>query len=361
MARRRDDPNQLPLFGPASSEEPSADGPRAREKHGPRAARSPHVDASRGAIGPSMQDEATHELARRLSPLIHLGTSSWSFPGWRGVVYDRAATESQLARDGLAAYAQHPLLRCVGIDRTFYAPLSRDVFARYAGQTPPRFRFLCKAFDGVTSPTIRVAAKHAAPRFEPSEHFLDAAFAAEQVVAPFAEGLGPSAGPLVFQFTPLPQRRIAPPQRFIDELHRFLVALPTGLLYAVELRNDDLLCPAYAAALTAAGVAHCFNVHPTMPPVAIQRERLAFDDQPAVVVRWMLNRRFNYREAKQAYAPFDRIIDADDAARRDIAELCGEAATRGRPAFVAINNKAEGSAPLTVRRLAEQIVRDAGS
>jgi uncharacterized protein YecE (DUF72 family) len=32
-------------------------------------------------------------------------------------------TTRRLARTGLRAYAQHPLLRSVGIDRTYYAPI----------------------------------------------------------------------------------------------------------------------------------------------------------------------------------------------------------------------------------------------
>jgi uncharacterized protein YecE (DUF72 family) len=35
-----------------------------------------------------------------------------------------------LAKNGLSAYAQHPLLRCVGIDRSFYRPLTEGQYAR---------------------------------------------------------------------------------------------------------------------------------------------------------------------------------------------------------------------------------------
>lgn len=51
-------------------------------------------------------------------------------------------TEALLAKNGLAAYAQHPLLRCVGIDRSFSRPLTEGQYARYAGQVPDDFRFV---------------------------------------------------------------------------------------------------------------------------------------------------------------------------------------------------------------------------
>ena len=48
---------------------------------------------------------------------------------------------------------------------------------------------------------------------------------------------------------------------------------------------------------------------------------------------------------------FDKIAEADDASKSAVAELCRS----GKRAFVIVNNKAEGSAPLTLMRLAEQL------
>ena len=57
--------------------------------------------------------------ARQLPPALRLGTASWAFPGWTGIVYAQRVGDQMLAGHGLAAYARHPLLRAVGIDRTF--------------------------------------------------------------------------------------------------------------------------------------------------------------------------------------------------------------------------------------------------
>ena len=45
------------------------------------------------------------DLARRIPARVRFGTSSWSFPGWKGLVYSRGATETSLAREGLREYA----------------------------------------------------------------------------------------------------------------------------------------------------------------------------------------------------------------------------------------------------------------
>ena len=92
---------------------------------------------------PLPPDTTTRALAARLNPRIRLGASTWSYPGWAGIVWDeRLYAEAVLAKNGLAANAQHPLLRCVGIDRSFYRPLTEGQYARYADQVPDDFRFV---------------------------------------------------------------------------------------------------------------------------------------------------------------------------------------------------------------------------
>jgi hypothetical protein len=55
-------------------------------------------------------------------------------PGLRG-----RASADRAQQEGLAAYAQIPLLRTVSLDRTFYAPITTVEYARYAAQVPDHF------------------------------------------------------------------------------------------------------------------------------------------------------------------------------------------------------------------------------
>ena len=84
-------------------------------------------------------------LAGRLPDAVHFGTSSWTFPGWAGLVYPSGLSTSALGRDGLRHYARHPLLRTVGIDRWYYAPIPLDDLRGYAEQLPDGFRCCLKA------------------------------------------------------------------------------------------------------------------------------------------------------------------------------------------------------------------------
>ena len=305
---------------------------------------------SRGrSVGAATSSSDQAELAGRLPRSLYLGTSSWSFPGWRGLVYDRAASESTLARSGLEAYAKHPLFRSVGVDKTFYRPAPRAEFARLAEQVPASFRFLVKMWRGV------VERESFAPTTPPSA-FLDARVAEVECVRPAVEGLCEKAGPLLFQFPPMRLANADAAREFLAGLRRFLAELPRGPLYAIEVRNRTLVGAELGELLADAGAVPCLTVHPTMPDVETQSRELALDPARPLVMRWMLRGNHEYEEAKDLYAPFDRLVEPDDASRDALARLARAALDAGLGAWVIVNNKAEGSSPLSVERLARRIV-----
>jgi uncharacterized protein YecE (DUF72 family) len=307
--------------------------------------------APSSSVGPAEVPGHVAATAARLPKALRMGTSSWSFPGWDGIVYDRKASPSALAGEGLSAYARHPLLRTVGLDRTYYRSIDAESYRSLAEAVPKDFRFLVKADRLLTSPHDPTA--HGVRK--QNELFLHAPYAVNEVVGPMVEGLGPKAGPLLFQFSPIPPNLVGGRDAFLDRLHRFLEALPEGPLYAVELRTPSFLTAAYTDALEATGAAHCYNVHPSMSSLETQLTLVSPFYQPALVVRWMLQAGLRYEAAKDRYQPFDRLVDEDQASRERIAVAVLDALVAERPAFVIANNKAEGSAPLSIFRLAERI------
>jgi uncharacterized protein YecE (DUF72 family) len=316
--------------------------------------------ADADAIDPAGVDPAMTALGNALSPRIHLGTSSWSFPGWTGLVYaarnGKPAGEQAIARHGLAAYAAHPLFRTVSLDRTFYAPLAREEFARYAASVPAHFRFVVKAPAAITDPVVRKPGSGEAARDNPL--FLDATTAAATFIRPAIDGLGSKAGPLVFQFPPLGWRLLTDVPKLAARIAAFMAVLPRGPLYAVEVRDPQLVCEAFARALEDAGAVPCLAVHARMPPVEEQASTFGLDrvnTQASLVARWNLHAGRGYEDAKADYFPFNRLMEEDLPSRTALARLARTAVAADRDVFITINNKAEGSAPLSVQRLAEQI------
>ncbi|HET8734495.1 MAG TPA: DUF72 domain-containing protein [Anaeromyxobacteraceae bacterium] len=309
--------------------------------------------AATAGIEAAQVSPEVNDVAARLPRAIRLGTSSWSFPGWAGIVWSGRHPADALSADGLAAYARHPLLRAVGVDRTFYAPLPAAALAAHAAQVPADFRFLVKASQLCTFPSLREGPGRGPPRANP--RFLDPGFAAEAVVAPAVEGLGERLGTLLFQFPPLPRAETRDPARFAGRLGAFLEALPRGVPVAVEIRDAELLGPAYAAALDAGGASHGYTVHPSMPSLEAQAEVLPVERQPALVLRWMLGHGRGYEEARDLYAPFDRLAAPDPDTRASVAALVLRAVRAGKEGLVIVNNKAEGSSPLSIVEAAREI------
>lgn len=303
--------------------------------------------AGKDSHAPTQADAEGDALADRIGPSIRLGTSSWTFPGWQGIVYSRERSMRDLARDGLREYASHRWLRTVGVDRTFYRPVDEPVFRAMAAQVPADFRFLVKAHEAITRPDGADAS--GAPRF------LDAAYAADAAVAPMVAGLRSHAGPLLFQFSPMGIRGDAAADATIRRIGEFLRRLPAEGMYAVEVRDRALMRPAWGAMLRDSGAVHCYSAHPTMPAIADQARAAAPHDQRAIVCRWMLHAGFGYDEARARYDPFDRIVDEDPSSLKGFASLCAQARMHGMTSWVIVNNKAEGSAPLSILRLAHAI------
>ena len=74
------------------------------------------------------------------------------------------------------------------------------------------------------------------------------------------------------------------------------------------------------------------------------------------MARWNLHAGYAYEEAKEHYRPFNRLVDEDPQSREGLADACAAAVISGQPAFVTANNKAEGSSPLSMAKLARRIL-----
>ncbi len=304
----------------------------------------------RVAFGLAQLPEQIQALAKQLPPNLRMGTSSWSSTGW-SMVWNRTVSQRTVAREGLPIYAKHPLFRSVGLDRTYYAPMTCEQLASLRTGLPDDFRMLVKAHAEVT--TVRFADRswYRGRAGQRNELFLEPEYATKVVVEPFIEGLGPHAGVMLFQFPP--QHIPGGPKSFAHRLEDFLLALPKGPSYAVEIRNAELLTPRYVRALENAGASHCIAELPDMPEVGKQWEVTGGPDRPMLVMRWMLARHHDYESAREAYEPFDRLVDENPEVRKAYVRIIRDTP---RPAYMIVNNKAEGSSPLSIQRLAEMLV-----
>jgi len=292
-------------------------------------------------------------LAAQLPARLRMGTSTWSFSGWHGLVYADEYDESTLARQGLSAYAAHPLLRSVGVDRSYYRPLDTETLSRMRKAVSTDFRFSLKAHAALMLPK---SARRPVYLEGVPDVFLDADHAIRHVIDPARRVLGETLGVVLFQFSPLGSRVLGYRRELLQRLYEFLRVLPGGVNYAIEWRDPEMLGPDYQQMLRASGAVHGYAQYPRMPSVDAQGDIVAELDSSSgpLVIRWLLAPGRSYEAAKAAYAPFDRLVDPDPVARRNIVELARRALAAERDVTIIVNNKAEGSAPKSIVELARE-------
>ena len=294
---------------------------------------------------------------------VRFGTSTWNYPGWRGLVYSRDYPEKGAGAAMLAEYARFPLFTTVGIDSSFYGPPTEKTLRSYAAALPPGFPCVSKVWDRITVRTFaRAREKKKAGELNPD--FLNPDLFLHDVWAPSAEHLGDHLGPFVFEFQAIAREEKVAPDQFAGWLDAFFSRLPREGKYGVEIRNAEFLTPAYFAVLREHDVAHVFNSWTRMPSIGMQLDLPGSVPARFLVARALLRPGRWYADAVDAFAPYDRIRDPNPELRSDLVRLVETAEQLRIPAYLIVNNRAEGSAPLTIaavaQLLAEKRMADGG-
>ena len=318
---------------------------------------------------PARVPDELRTLGERLPRGLYLGTSSWSFPGWRGLVWAGTPDARFLAREGLRAYTAHPLLQLVGVDRSFYRPVPLADWQRYHAQAHPDAAFLVKAPQAALWARFPDQARWGSQRGRLNDDFLNPEMLLQAAIQPMCTGLPGRTIVVVLQLPPQPIAALGGVDGFATRLchcmqqlteatRKIVESTDQRVIFAVEPRTPEVLGSAYVRALTDGQATHCVAIHPSMPSVQVQHAQVLqrLPAKAPFVARWMLGVPMPYERAKARYAPFDRIIDAHPRVRRALSRRIRSAIRGDGLAFVSVNNKAEGCAPLTIVGLAEQVV-----
>lgn len=292
---------------------------------------------------------------------VYLGTSSWKYPGWCGQVYTAERytyrgrfSEARFERTCLEEYAATFPTVCV--DAAYYTFPRESWLQGLAGQVPDGFRFSFKVTDEVT---IRHYPR--LPRFGPrggtaNPNFLNPDLFCRSFLGPL-ERIRPKVGLLIFEFSHFHPSDFSRGRDFVAALDRFLGCLPPDWSYGVEIRNRNLLHPEYFAALARHGVSHVFNSWTDMPAVSEQLDMPGSVTCPSTVgCRLLLRPGRTYQEAVTRFAPYDRVRDEFIEGREAGARLIADslALDRRRTAYLYVNNRFEGNAPLTIAAMIER-------
>ncbi len=176
---------------------------------------------------PGPRDGSGRPAVRPPHPPVHVGTSGYNYPEWKGSFYPEHLSAARM----LAHYADR--LRTVEINYTFYRMPTEKVVAGWVAGTPEGFTFALKAPRRITHDArLRECA-------DPLARFCAV-----------AAGLGGRQAPLLFQLPPNFKKDL-------DRLTAFADLLPTGQRAAFEFRHPSWLDDEVFAALKVRNLALC--------------------------------------------------------------------------------------------------------
>lgn len=306
------------------------------------------------------REQIKQKVAALAAQGVFIGTSSWKYPGWRGMLYDEARyayrgkfAESRFEKNCLAEYAE--VFKTVCVDGAYYRFPDEKYLSGMVSQVPAEFEFAFKVTDEITIKKFPNHPRHGARAGKPNEHFLNAGLFANAFLKP-CEPFRRNVGLLMFEFSRFYPTDYQHGRDFVADLDKFLAALPQGWPYGLELRNKDWLQPEYFACLARHGVSHVFNSWQAMPPVREQLELPASRTNPRLTAaRFLLKPGRKYEEAVKSFQPYDKLKEANPDARAAGQALVaeGKAAGPARKTFIYVNNRLEGNALETISAMIE--------
>ncbi len=206
-----------------------------------------------------------------------------------------------------------------------------------------------KTWEEITIPSFSRQARYGLKAGQPNPRFLDAKLFNDLILAPYREArFEPHMGPLLFEF----QQHGMSTGEFCSRLDQFFGQLPNDFQYAVEIRNAGLLGPDYWKVLEGYGVAHVYNHWSYMSPLLQQHKQMEERfTAPFTVIRLLTPLNMPYEVAKKRASPYNKIVGELPQMRKETVTLIKQAVGENRRAYVLVNNRLEGNAPLTVQAL----------
>lgn len=294
----------------------------------------------------------------KFSPYLRIGTCSWKYDSWKGLIYD--PDKKYAPDDYLKDYARR--YNTVEIDQWFWSLFAAgaklpdpETVATYAESVPDDFLFTVKAPNSITLTHhyAKQSARNQHLANKPNPHFLDVDLLERflQILEP----MGNKLGPVMFQFEYLNKSKMPSLAAFIDKLDEFFDRAADGFDYAVEIRNPNYLKPAWFSFLKERGIDSVLVEGYYMPPIAEIVDKFDVSSGNVSVIRLMGPDRQKIEEETDSL--WDRIVAPKDDSLASVARIVGERIEQTRRTIVNVNNHYEGCAVLTIDRLMDMLGR----
>jgi uncharacterized protein YecE (DUF72 family) len=299
------------------------------------------------------------KIPKAYQPYLHLGTCSWKFDSWKGLIYD--PSKSYKPDDYLVDYARH--FKSVEIDQWFWSLFPGGVklpdmstVKTYTASVPDDFIFTVKAPNSLTLTHFynRQPRKYAGYAGQENQYFLSV-----ELLEKFLERLTlmeNKLGPIMFQFEYLNKKKMPTKEAFFDRFQEFILRAPKGYQYAIEIRNPNYLSVAFFDFLEEHFLGFVYLEGYYMPHIGDIFSKFEPATADFCIIRLHGGDRLEIE--KETGEIWNQVISPKPEGLNATARIVRANLKRGIMTFVNINNHFEGSAPVTAERFLDILSKD---
>ena len=283
--------------------------------------------------------------------MIRIGTCSWKYNSWRGIVYSNAPKLNYLKE-----YASK--YNTVEIDQWFWSLFEtgkvvlprKNIVEAYKNSVSRDFHFTIKVPNSIT--LTHYYKKNKDDELKPNPHFLSV-----ELFRQFLESINAiskNIGCLIFQFEYLNKLKMKSLKEFQNRFYEFHKKLdfeipPVG----IEIRNPNYLKAEFFQFLNELEIAPVFLEGYYMPPVVETYQKNKSEIKNLAILR--LHGPDRKGIEKMADDNWNKIYINRDKEIKDLIEMIKELEKNKVDLFVNVNNHFEGSAPLTIDKIKSRL------
>lgn len=275
---------------------------------------------------------------------MKIGTCSWKYDSWRGIVYPEFGDINYLEE-----YSKK--YNTVEIDQWFWS-LSQDkallpkhnVVEDYNLATPDDFRFTVKAPNSLTLTHYYKSQK------------INPYFLSNDLMDAFLDNLRPIHNKLavvMFQFEYLNKQKMESLTQFLNAIDNFLNNYKGFVKIGVEIRNPNYLTESYFEFLRRNSVTPVLLQGYYMPSIIEVYKKFKEHIKDQVVIRLHGYDRKGIEEKTKKV--WNQIVESKDEELGNVINLIKDLQANEVDTYMNVNNHYEGSAPLTIDKISKRL------
>jgi len=194
-------------------------------------------------------------MVKQLSELLKIGTCSWKYPFWKGILYSEG-----IGSNYLSEYARY--YNTVEIDQWFWSLFTGnkvvlpkpEVVTDYMASVPSHFQFSIKVPNSITLTHYYRKDKNGSLKKNPF-------FLSNDIFSEFLkllQSMKNHLGAFIFQFEYLNKQKMPNQITFQEQFSTFIKKCPKVFNYCLEIRNSNYLNEGYLHFLQSCHLSHVF-------------------------------------------------------------------------------------------------------